>query len=206
MLGFSFMCSQMTFTTPSRAQLRKTLREQRQALSPIAQKKAAQHFLKQFVKSSLFHRHQRIAMYLANDGELNLQPTIDYALACGKKVYLPVLNTWPKTHMAFQQIVANQVWEKNRFNIVQPKINQHLQVKPWALDLVLLPLVGFDKTGGRLGMGGGFYDRHFAYLAQRKVWKKPVLVGIAHACQELESIPVQSWDIPLNEVFIALPT
>ncbi len=205
MLGFSPISRQMTDSIPSRAQLRKTLREQRRALSPIAQKKAAQHFLKQFVKSALFHRHQRIAMYLANDGELNLQPTIDYALACGKKVYLPVLNTWPQTQMAFQQVVANQVWEKNRFNIVQPKINRDLQVKPWALDLVLLPLVGFDRTGGRLGMGGGFYDRHFAYLTQRKTWRKPVLVGVAHACQELAHIPVQSWDIPLDKVLVASP-
>ncbi len=66
-----------------------------------------------------------------------------------------------------------------------------------ALDLVLLPLVGFDEQGGRLGMGGGFYDRSLAYLARRKNGHKPTLIGLAHECQKVDRLALASWDIPL---------
>lgn len=67
----------------------------------------------------------------------------------------------------------------------------------WALDLVLLPLVGFDDAGGRLGMGGGFYDRSLAYLARRQNWRKPTLLGLAHECQKVDRLAQASWDVPL---------
>ena len=68
------------------------------------------------------------------------------------------------------------------------------------LDLVLMPLVGFDSTGSRLGMGGGFYDRSFAFLRRRQKWRKPNLIGAAFDCQKVEQIDGQSWDVPLSGV------
>jgi 5-formyltetrahydrofolate cyclo-ligase len=70
----------------------------------------------------------------------------------------------------------------------------------WTLDLILTPLVAFDDQGNRLGMGGGFYDRTLAYLGRRKHWKKPRLIGTAHAFQQVARLPHESWDVPLHGV------
>ena len=63
---------------------------------------------------------------------------------------------------------------------------------------MLLPLVGFDDRGGRLGMGGGFYDRSLAYLRMRKNWHMPTLLGLAHEYQRVEELAIASWDVPLQ--------
>jgi 5-formyltetrahydrofolate cyclo-ligase len=62
------------------------------------------------------------------------------------------------------------------------------------LDIIFLPLVGWDRSGGRLGMGGGFYDRTLAKLSG------PVLVGLSHAEQEVAEVPREEWDVPLQFV------
>jgi 5-formyltetrahydrofolate cyclo-ligase len=63
-------------------------------------------------------------------------------------------------------------------------------------DLVILPLVGFDRTGMRLGHGRGYYDRAIAALAARGV--RPTLVGIGFAAQEVEAIPAEPHDARLD--------
>ena len=70
----------------------------------------------------------------------------------GTARYLPVLSAWPRTKMVFQRIRPGETLKPNRFRILEPRANIARQRKVWALDLVLLPLVGFDDVGGRLGM------------------------------------------------------
>ena len=60
-----------------------------------------------------------------------------------------------------------------------------------------MPLVGFDAAGNRLGMGGGFYDRTLAFM-QRVPRPSPVLIGVAHQCQQEAQLPAAAWDIPLQ--------
>ena len=62
-----------------------------------------------------------------------------------------------------------------------------------------MPLVGFDEEGGRLGMGGGFYDRSFAFTRIRPRLR-PTLIGLAHELQKVQKLPVEPWDIPLDAV------
>ena len=181
-----------------RPQLRRLLRQARRALTPTQQRQAARGLYKQLAQHPLFRRAKHIALYLPNDGEIDPRLLLRAAQRRGKATYLPVLSPWPQTKMVFQRIHPGEKMQPNRFRIPEPRKNITRQRKVWTLDLVLLPLVGFDDAGGRLGMGGGFYDRSLAYLARRKQWRKPTLLGLAHECQKVERLAQASWDVPLQ--------
>ncbi|WP_417661113.1 5-formyltetrahydrofolate cyclo-ligase [Pseudomonas sp.] len=185
-------------TLLSRKQLRRTLRQTRRALSPAEQRRAAQGLYRQLAQHPVFRRAKHIALYLPNDGEIDPRLLLRAAQKRGKATYLPVLNAWPRSKMVFQRIRPAEKLRRNRFGISEPRANSAQQRKVWALDLILLPLVGFDSEGGRLGMGGGFYDRSLAYRARRKNCHKPTLLGLAHECQQVEKLAMASWDVPLN--------
>ena len=188
----------MTEPAPlSRPQLRRMLRNARRALTPSEQRKAAQGVYRQLAQHPLFRRAKHISLYLPTDGEIDPRLLLRAAQRRGKATYLPVLSAWPRTKMVFQRVRPGEKLLPNRFRILEPRVNVHRQRKVWALDLVLLPLVGFDDAGGRLGMGGGFYDRSLAYLARRQHWRKPTLLGLAHECQKVERLVQASWDVPL---------
>lgn len=187
-------------TALTRSQLRQFLRNKRRSLSPSQQTQAAQQLYRQLAQHPLFCRAQHIALYIASDGEIDPSLLMHEAWRRGKQVYLPVLARWPKTAMVFQRVRPIQQWEKNRFGILQPRWCVAEQRAAWTLDAVFLPLVGFDQQGGRLGMGGGFYDRCFAQLHQSEHLMTPQRIGLAHDCQRVEQLPVAAWDVPLHAV------
>ena len=174
------------------------LRKARRALTASQQRQAARGLYKQLAQQPLFRRARHISLYLPTDGEIDPRLLLRAAQRRGKATYLPVLSAWPRTKMVFQRIRPGEKLKPNRFRILEPRHNLARQRKVWALDLVLLPLVGFDDVGGRLGMGGGFYDRSLAYLARRHDWRKPTLLGLAHECQKVERLAQASWDVPLQ--------
>ena len=182
----------------SRPQLRRLLRHNRRALSPAEQRQAAKGLYRQLAQNPLFRRARHVSLYLPMDGEIDPRLLLRAAQKRGKTTYLPVLSAWPRTKMVFQRVRPGEKFKPNRFRIPEPRINARRQRKIWTLDLVLMPLVGFDPEGGRLGMGGGFYDRSLAYRARRKTWRKPILLGLAHECQKVATLAVASWDVPLT--------
>jgi len=182
----------------SRPALRRKLRHARRQLTPAQQRLAARRLYRQLAQHPRFRRARHIALYLPNDGEIDPRLLLQAAQRRGKATYLPVLNPWPRTRMVFQRIEPGEQLRRNRFGILEPVIRAARQRRVWALDLLLMPLVGFDGKGGRLGMGGGFYDRSLAYRAMRKKSHKPTLLGLAHECQRVDRLPLESWDVALQ--------
>ena len=171
-------------------ELRQKLRQARNSLSPEQQIKAAQSLLQNFRESS-FAKAKRIALYIAADGEIDPEPICSYLWEQGSEIFLPRLN---KNKMDFSPFRPDSNLSPNNYGIPEPEGT--LSFGPKILDLILMPLVGFDKEGNRLGMGGGFYDRTLSTLQQ----KRPQLVGLAHECQLVEQIDPEEWDIPLDAV------
>jgi len=184
----------------SRKDLRKKLRAKRKALTPTQQQQAAHQLVKQLRSHPVFLRSRHISFYMADDGEMDLHLLMQAATAMCKQCYLPVLHPLKEGQLWFSAYREGDVLVKNRFGLQEPPVEKK-QFPAWALDLVLLPLVGFDRKGNRLGMGGGFYDRTFAFIrTEYSRPKVPVLMGVAHQCQEVESLGCESWDIPLDFV------
>ena len=190
--------------TSSRAEIRQRIRKQRFELTPEQQRSSALALLKHFSNSARIKQAQHVAIYLSNNGELNTQPLIDWCWQQGKSVYLPVIHPFSKGHLLFLKYTPHTQLTKNQYGISEPKLDIRDLILPAQLDIICTPLVAFDKTGARLGMGGGFYDRtlsswHKDYQTNKNA--KPYPLGIAHNCQQVDSLPCESWDIPLPEVF-----
>ena len=180
-----------------RSQLRRQLRAKRRALTTSQQLRAAANLDSIIARSGLLIRHRHIAFYLANDGEIDPSQLLQRAHRQGRCCYLPVLA--PNQRLWFVRYRPGDTLKANRFGIPEP-VNLKQRRAPWALDLVLLPLVGFDRHGGRLGMGGGFYDRSFSGINRNPKMSWPRLVGLAHRVQELEKLALASWDINLTHI------
>ncbi|HEC15354.1 MAG TPA: 5-formyltetrahydrofolate cyclo-ligase [Sedimenticola sp.] len=181
-------------------QLRRNLRAQRHAISAREQRSHSHAMAKRLMRLKPFLHSQRIALYLSADGEMDPAPILDRARRMGKTCFLPVLRPRPQRSLWFCEYRPGDQLIPNHFGIKEPSVRKRPPVPPWGLDLIMLPLVGFDDRGNRLGMGGGFYDRTLAFLHRRKQWCSPCLIGIAHDCQKIATVPTQSWDIPLHGV------
>jgi len=180
-----------------RRRQRQIMRARRRALNPFAQKKAALQLALRLLRQAPVLRARRIALYLAHDGEIDPLRFAMLAHARGKQIFVPVLRHFPADHLLFTPWQRQARLRRNRFGIGEPAQGQRFRVQ--ELDVVLMPLVGFDAAGGRLGMGGGFYDRTLAWK-KRTPTRPPVLIGLAHACQELPAMVAEPWDIPLQAI------
>lgn len=138
-------------------------------------------------------------MYLPNDGEISPEAYVVAARKRGVRFYLPILHPFHHGRIVFSSYNEDTPLNPNRFGIPEPVFAERKIRSAWALDAVLLPLVGFDDSGERLGMGGGFYDRTFAF-SRRLPGLSPKLVGLAHSNQQVDELPVAPWDIPLHSV------
>lgn len=180
--------------------LRQKLRIQRTAMDDQKQFHLSQSAVRHLARHRIFRTARHIACYLPNDGELDITPLIDQAWAMGKTIYLPVLSSIHRNHLHFLPYRPDDELVCNRFGIPEPVVRSRRMVDLKRLDLVLTPLVGFDSDGNRLGMGGGFYDRSFAFLRRRRCWFKPELLGMAYDFQEVKKLEKNSWDVPLNGI------
>lgn len=184
----------------SKPHLRRQLRAARMALTPRQQAAAAARLATRVVTSALFRSSRRIACYLPNDGEIDPIPLIERLWKLQRPCYLPVLSRLSRDRLWFAEVTPNTPLAPNRFNIPEPVVPARTWRRAQELDLILIPLVGFDLNGNRIGMGGGFYDRTLEFLRYRRHWHKPRLVGLAHECQRLPALAPEPWDIPLQGV------
>ncbi len=175
--------------------IRSMMRQRRRSLTRQQQLIASNGLTEQLCRLPAFRYRQHIAFYLANDGEIDPQLALGIAQQAGKTCYLPALNPLKQNRLHFVRHRANDPLVANRFGILEPSLRSNPIASLHAIDLILLPLVAFDKHGNRLGMGAGFYDRTLSNRGRHTL-----LIGLAHSCQETDNIARQHWDIPLHAI------
>lgn len=135
-----------------------------------------------------------IAAFVAHRGEPDLLRALEQLHGADRTVLLPVVRD---LDMHFRRWTPQAEMSANRFGIPEPLTSE--EIAPAQIDLVLMPLVGFAADGARLGMGAGFYDRAFEFRRGQPDLP-PRLVGVAYGVQEVDELPVDDWDVPLDGV------
>jgi len=145
-----------------------------------------------------FMTDANVAGYWAVRGELPLNLAVASLTRREQHYFLPVLGATRQLY--FAEYSAGTPVIHNRFGIPEPATAADQRLTPQAMDVILLPLLAFDRQGHRLGTGGGWYDASLAFLREAPRPAAPLLVGIGYTFQEVETIPAQPWDVDLDYV------
>ena len=174
-----------------RRAMRRELRQRRAALSPEEQAAVSAAVGSQLAKIAALSRSPVVGGYRAIRGEVDIDAALSRLHDDGAMVTVPRVSG---DHMDFLPWTSGSETITGSFGIDEPINGEPVQFS--RHDVVLVPLVAFDETGQRLGQGGGFYDRAIAAAGA----DCPILIGVAHAFQQVKSVPVEAWDMPLDAV------
>ena len=183
--------------------LRRHLKQARRGLDPDIAALAQREALQRLQHLPAFRRARRIGGYAGSNGEIDPISLLHDTASQGKRAYLPVLHPFRPGRLWFCRWLPGERLWPNRFGILEPASRRDHILPARRLDLVIVPLLGFDIACHRLGMGGGYYDRTFAFLNQRRRIRRPMLIGLAHELQLVDRLDPQPWDVQLDAVVTA---
>jgi 5-formyltetrahydrofolate cyclo-ligase len=181
----------------SKSELRKELRAGRRALKP------AEHTLRSNLAASAvtrlaaFKPGARVALYLPFDRETNTAALLVAARRRGIQIFVPVVADLRHRRLRFHPLSGKT--RRGVFGIAVPHRNGRWTAPRW-FNLIVVPLVGIDGEGRRLGMGAGFYDRALGFRRHRRHWRGPRLVGLAFDCQRAATVFADPWDVRMDEL------
>lgn len=175
----------------SRAKLRRELVRRRTMLTDWQRADAHTKLCQRLIQFDQYQQAQHICFYLASETEASCANMLEHAWQMQKNTFIPYITDFNAGQMEMTAYTS-----ETSVITIRPGLQQVAEptiVAPQDLDLMLVPLVGFDYQGNRLGMGGGFYDRYLS-RCPTSITK----VGLAYACQEVDNLPTEPWDIPLD--------
>lgn len=174
---------------------RKEIRAKRKALSPQEVQELSEKVRARVLAHEFFCESRCIASYHSFSGEIDTVEINKALRLAGHHMSLPVIHPELKGMMDFYSYDKPEDLILNRFKIPEPVVNPETLVRPDQLEVVIVPLVGFNEKGERLGMGGGYYDRML-----KKISCDCLTLGLAYDFQLLPEIKSQPWDMPLDEI------
>lgn len=174
--------------------LRQSLRTERLALSPYLTTLYSKKITDNLLSLMEYQQAKYIGCYLSVQNEVDLSFFIQKAWHMQKNTFLPALDGANEMH--FYPYTFTTELSKNKYGIAEPTPLRNHQISPFQLDILVVPLLAFDRTRNRLGQGAGYYDRYLALYENSE--KRPVAIGVAYDFQKIDRVPIDEWDIPLD--------
>lgn len=180
-------------TSKTKSEYRNHIIKKRDALSLSEKNKKDDDIYKIIINSDLFIRSKVLFIYISFGNEVNTHKIIQYALDMGKEVCVPKVISRLKGMRALK-ITDLKELEISSYGILEPKDNSQ-EILLENMDLAIIPGLAFDLKGGRLGYGGGFYDRFFSdtNIDIRKI-------ALAYEFQLLDGLPLEEHDITIDGI------
>jgi 5-formyltetrahydrofolate cyclo-ligase len=175
--------------------LRRELRHRRRDCTPAQRMAAAEAIATHLLEHPRFPAEGYVAGYWATGGEVPLH-LLQMRLGASRVWCLPCVQ--PDGSLRFAPWQPGDPLVSNRYGIPEPELSFASQLRPQDMAAVVLPVLGFTRRGQRLGMGGGYYDRSFAFRQDAPA--PPWLVGAAYSFQQLDSLAAQPWDVALDAI------
>ena len=182
----------------TRALLRARMSVRRNELDAKQRIAAAAGVLRSLEALPEFMTDANVAGYWAVRGELPLNLAVASLARRDQHYFLPVLGE--SRQLRFAEYHTGGVLAANRFGIPEPAVEDAALRDARDMDVILLPLLAFDRGGHRLGSGGGWYDRTLAFLRDAPRPVHPLLVGVGYAFQETDTIHAEAWDVDLDYI------
>jgi len=174
--------------------LRKEILTKRKNIDIVEKEKMDRKICDKFYESKYYRDAKNIFIYISYDSEINTKEIINKALIDNKKIYVP--RTEFKTRlMDAVEIISLDNLIESEYGILEPSIEEP-HIEPNELDLIVVPGVAFDRNGGRIGYGAGFYDRYFKKINKDNIKK----MALAYDFQILEKIPMNEQDVPVSYI------
>jgi 5-formyltetrahydrofolate cyclo-ligase len=131
-----------------------------------------------------------VMVYVSKPGEVDTRGLITGLLARGTEVVVPIIEQETRT-LRLSYLRDPEVLRPSTFSVPEP-IGCEIPVRPSTIDLVVVPMIAFDRRGFRLGYGAGYYDRFLS--AHPRMTK----IGVAFSCLEVEAVPADENDVPMD--------
>ena len=171
--------------------------QQRKSLSDQEHLAQSQTIQENFLQSISLSGIKNIALYMPASNEVSLD-LLNKEASIYNKISIPVVK--PDKQLQFIKPKTDCEFALNQFNILEP--TEGIEVEVNSHDLIIVPSVGVDKNGFRLGYGGGYYDRVFA--DHKSSLKKPLLIGLLFSFQKIDDAFGESHDMKFDHVFTEL--
>ena len=171
------------------AALRSSIRQRRRALTSSERRNASLSVSRRLIRLGLLRKGRRIAVYNAIDGEIDLSPLVYHAQRARCALYAPQIVDMQARKMEFRAL--------KRIHGTLSATGR--RIPPRRLDVIVVPLVAFDRYGHRLGFGAGFYDRKLSFMRLGRN-RKPLLIGVAFDFQRIRNFKPNPWDVSLHLV------
>lgn len=177
--------------------LRKEILTKRKNIDTAEKEEMDKKILDRFFESKYYKEAKKIFIYISYDSEIDTIKIIDKAFKDGKRIYVP-RTEFESRLMDAVEITSFDNLIKSSYGILEPSINTPY-INPNELDLIVVPGVAFDKKGGRMGYGAGFYDRYFKKINKNNI-EKITKLALAYDFQVLEEVPMSAQDVPVDYI------